>query len=126
VYRPKFNNQTSIEKVLSNQLESNDQQVILAEDKVGEVIETSIPDNSTSILTERTAKTARGGGQSPQPGNKKILVSRIEEDPGLVRAGEKPSKNDKVNKDINHLKVELAKGNKNPGIGRKHIDYKIY
>jgi putative component of toxin-antitoxin plasmid stabilization module len=45
----------------------------------------------------------------------------IKEDPGLVRAAEEACKNMDVQKDINHLEEELAKGNENPGIGRKPI-----
>jgi len=52
---------------------------------------------------------------------KKEIRSRIKEDPGLVRAAEEACKNMDVQKDINHLEEELAKGNENPGIGRKPI-----
>ena len=49
------------------------------------------------------------------------IVSRIKEDAGLVRAAEEACKNTDVQKDVNHLEEQLAKGNDNPGIGRKPI-----
>ena len=49
------------------------------------------------------------------------IVSKIKEDAGLVRAAEEACKSDKVQTDINRLEEELAKGNDNPGIGRKPI-----
>ncbi len=52
---------------------------------------------------------------------KKEIRYRIKEDPGLVRAAEEACKNSDVQKDVNHLEEELAKGNENPGIGRKPI-----
>ena len=39
------------------------------------------------------------------------MVSRIIEDPGLVRAAEKACKDQEVQDGINHLIDELAKGN---------------
>ena len=53
--------------------------------------------------------------------NVKEIVSKIKEDAGLVRAAKEACKNADVQKDINHLEEELAKGNSNPGIGRKPI-----
>lgn len=52
---------------------------------------------------------------------KRKIVYRIKEDPGLVRAAKKVCKNPDVQTDVNHLEEELAKGNDNPGIGRKPI-----
>ena len=52
---------------------------------------------------------------------KKEIRYRIKEDPGLVRAAKEACKNSDVQKDVNHLEEELAKGNENPGIGRKPI-----
>ena len=49
------------------------------------------------------------------------IVSRIKENAGLARAAEKACENTDVQKDVNHLEEELAKGNDNPGIGRKPI-----
>jgi len=49
------------------------------------------------------------------------IVSKIKEDAGLARAAKEACKNTDVQKDINHLEEELAKGNDNPGIGRKPI-----
>lgn len=49
------------------------------------------------------------------------IVSKIKEDAGLVRAAKEACKNADVQKEINHLEEELAKGNDNPGIGRKPI-----
>ena len=49
------------------------------------------------------------------------IVSRIKEDAGLVRAAEETCKNTDVQKDVNHLEEQLAKGNDNPVIGRKPI-----
>ena len=51
------------------------------------------------------------------------IVSRIKEDAGLVRAAEEACKNTDVQKDVNHLEEQLAKGNDNPGIGRKPMVY---
>ena len=53
------------------------------------------------------------------------IVYRIKEDAGLVRAAKDACKNADVQKDINHLEDELAKGNNNPGIGRKSISKNI-
>ena len=49
------------------------------------------------------------------------IVSKIKEDAGSVRAAKEACKNADVQKDINHLEEKLAKGNNNPGIGRKPI-----
>ena len=53
------------------------------------------------------------------------IVSRIKEDAGLVRTAKEACKNADVQKDINHLEEELAKGKNNPGIGRKSISKSI-
>ena len=52
---------------------------------------------------------------------KKTVVYRIKEDLGLVRAAKEACKNAEVQKDVNHLQDQLVKGNKNPGIGSRHI-----
>lgn len=52
---------------------------------------------------------------------KKEIRYRIKEDPGLVRAAKEACENADVQKDVNHLEEQLAKGNENPGIGRKPI-----
>ena len=49
------------------------------------------------------------------------IVSKIKEDAGLVRAAKEACKNADVQKDINNLEEELAKGNDNPGIGNKPV-----
>ena len=49
------------------------------------------------------------------------IVSRINENTGLVCATEEVCKNNVGQKDVNHLKDQLAKGNDNPGIDRKPI-----
>ena len=51
------------------------------------------------------------------------IVYRIKEDPGLVRAAEKACKNAEVQKDINHLEEQLAKGNANPGIDEAKAEF---
>ena len=66
-------------------------------------------------------KTNRKAEQSDVTDGKIEIVSKIKEDAGLVRAAEEACKNADVQKDINHLEEELAKGNNNPGIGRKPI-----
>ena len=85
-----------------------------------EASETYIPSNSSSISIERVVDTPRGGfKQDPNQG--KEIVYRINEDAGLVRAAQDACKNADVQKDVNHLEEQLAKGNENPGIGRKSI-----
>lgn len=56
----------------------------------------------------------------------KKVVSRINEDDGLVRAAEKACKNSNVQKDVNHLQDELAKGNMNPGINSKQLFKNVF
>ena len=53
------------------------------------------------------------------------IVYRIKEDADLVRAAKYACKNAYVQKNINHLKDELAKGNNNSGIGQKSITKSI-
>ena len=53
------------------------------------------------------------------------IVYRIKEDADLVRAAKYARKNAYVQKNINHLKDELAKGNNNSGIGQKSISKSI-
>jgi len=79
-----------------------------------EASETYIPSNSSSISIERVVNTLRGGFR-------REVVSLIKEDAGLVRAAKEACKNADVQKDVNHLEEELAKGNKNPGTGCKPI-----
>lgn len=82
------------------------------------------PNNSTPI--ERVIGNLRGGFKTPGDANQanpiNVIVSRINEDPGLVRAAEKACENKDVQKDCNHIIQELAKGNENPGIGSKFLD----
>jgi putative component of toxin-antitoxin plasmid stabilization module len=85
-----------------------------------EASETYIPSNSSSISIERVVDTLRGGFK-PDPNQGKGIVYRIKEDAGLVRAAQEACKNADVQKDVNHLEEQLAKGNENPGIGRKPI-----
>ena len=72
---------------------------------------------------ERVVETLRGGFKpDPSQGQfKKKIVYRIKEDSGLVRPAEEACNNADVQKDVNHLEEQLAKGNDNPGIGRKPI-----
>lgn len=85
-----------------------------------EASETYIPSNSSSISIERGFDTLRGGFK-PDLNQGKGIVYRIKEDAGLVRAAQEACKNADVQKDVNHLEEQLAKGNENPGIGRKLI-----
>lgn len=88
-----------------------------------EASETYTPSTSNSSSIERLVDTLRGGFKpDPNQGQfKKRIVYRIKEDFGLVRAAKEACKNADVQKDINHLEEKLAKGNQNPGIGRKPI-----
>ena len=83
-----------------------------------EASETSRPSNS--ILIEWVVDTFRGGFR-PDPSQGKGIVSRIKEDAGLVRAAQEVYKNADVQKDVNNLEEQLAKGNENPAISRKSI-----
>lgn len=49
------------------------------------------------------------------------IPSRLKEVPALARHAEKAGKNQAVQRDLDHLVEELAKGNKNPGIHNKHL-----
>ena len=49
------------------------------------------------------------------------IVSKINEDAGLIRAAEEACKNADVQKDVNNLEERLTKGNGNPGISRRPI-----
>lgn len=49
------------------------------------------------------------------------LPSRLKEVPALAKAAEKAGKDPRVQRDLDHLVEELAKGNKNPGLGNKHL-----
>ena len=55
------------------------------------------------------------------PNQGKRIVYRIKEDSGLVRAAKEACKSANVQKDVNHLEKQLAKGNDNTGIGWKPI-----
>ncbi len=54
------------------------------------------------------------------------LASRIGSDNGLVRLAEEATENQAVQRDVNHLIKELAKGNTNPGLGSKNLFGNIY
>ena len=47
------------------------------------------------------------------------IVSRIREDPRLVREAEEAGKS--VQRSLDRLVEELSKGNRNPGIGTRHL-----
>ena len=55
------------------------------------------------------------------PNQGKRIVYRIKEDSGLVRAAKEACKSANVQKDVNHLEEQLAKGNDKPGISCKPI-----
>ena len=67
--------------------------------------------------------TISGGFKSnPNQGQfKKGIVSRIKKDAGLVHTAEEACKNVDVQKDVNHLEDQLAKGNENHGISSNPI-----
>jgi hypothetical protein len=48
-------------------------------------------------------------------------VSRIKENPALVREAERMGKDRAAQKDVNNLIEQLALGNKNPGIGSRRV-----
>jgi hypothetical protein len=73
------------------------------------------------VVIERIVETPRGGFKPDPSQERVVLVSRIKEDPGLVRAAERACKDPEVQDGINHLIDELAKGNPNPGIGNVPI-----
>ena len=93
-----------------------------------EAIETSTPSTSNSSSIERLVDTLRGGFKpDPNQGQfKKRIVSRIREDPGLVRAAEEACNNQQVQDNINHLEYELSKGNDNPGIHKKYLGNNVW
>jgi len=80
------------------------------------------------VVMERVVETSRGGFKSdPSQGQfKKEIVSRINEDPGLVRLAEEACNNQRVQDNINHLQDELAKGNDNPGTHKKYFGNNIW
>ena len=51
----------------------------------------------------------------------RIIKSRINEDPGLIRAAKAACKNKQVQADINAMEEQIRGGNMNPGIGSKKI-----
>ena len=85
-----------------------------------EASETYRTSNSPSTSVEWVVDTFRGGFKL-DPNQGKGIVYIIKEDSALVQAAKEACKNADVQKDINHLEEELAKGNDNPGIGRKPI-----
>ena len=76
------------------------------------------PSTSKSSSTEQQPKEGKHLQGELQPKN---ISSKIDADTGLVRAAKEACKNTDVQKDINHLEEQLAKGNDNPGSGRKPI-----
>jgi hypothetical protein len=56
-----------------------------------------------------------------QPTTRKKIVSRIKENPALVREAKRMGKDRAAQKDVHHLIEQLAKGNKNPGIGNQRV-----
>jgi hypothetical protein len=73
------------------------------------------------VIIERVVETPRGGFKTDPSQERVVLVSRIKEDSGLVRAAERACEDREVQDGINHLIDELAKGNPNPGIGNVPI-----
>ncbi len=55
----------------------------------------------------------------------KKMISRVKEDPLLLRVARNIGKNPVIRKEINHLMNELYKGNTNPGLGTKYVDSNI-
>jgi hypothetical protein len=52
----------------------------------------------------------------------KKMISKVKEDPFLLRVARDIGKNPVIRKEINHLMNELYKGNINPGLGTKYVD----
>lgn len=88
--------------------------------KVESVQETESRLDDIANFIARMEKSSDSKEEECEATERKIKIrSRIKEDPGLVREAEKACEDMKVQKDINHLEKELAKGNENPGLGRK-------
>ena len=88
----------------------------------------NLPSTSNLSSIERLVGTPRGGFK-PDPNQSqstKQIVSRISEDPGLVRAAEEACNNQRVQENINHLQDELAKGNDNPGIHKTYLGNNVW
>lgn len=56
----------------------------------------------------------------------KTIISLINTDSSLTRLAEEACKNQKVQKDVNHLQNELAKGSDNPGIHKKYLGNNVW
>ena len=54
------------------------------------------------------------------------MISRIDEDPGLVRAAEEVCNNMLVQVDVNRLADKLEEGHEQPGIGRQYLFGDVY
>lgn len=52
---------------------------------------------------------------------KKEIVSRIKENPALVREAQRMGKDQAAQKDVNNLIEQLSLGNENPGIGNRRV-----
>lgn len=76
-----------------------------------------------TVGIERAVETPRGGFRNDPTKNEErvTFVSRINEDPGLARAARRACRNQDVQNGINQLLDQLAKGNPNPGIGKKPL-----
>ena len=88
-----------------------------------DVVESVLPKTGSMFVCELPTRSSYIievlllGGFKTDPSEEQkrvVLVSRIKEDPGLVRATEKACKNRKVQDGINHLLDQLEKGNLNP------------
>ena len=80
------------------------------------------PTNATQpVVIERVIETPKGGFQADPSNERVVVLSRIKEDSGLVRAAKEACQDREVQDGINHLIDELAKGNPNPGIGNVPI-----
>ena len=54
------------------------------------------------------------------------LVSRVKEDPRLYSIAKEFNRNEIIQRDINHLVSEFAKGHPSPGLGRRHLFKDVY
>ncbi len=56
----------------------------------------------------------------------RLIISKVKEDPLILRIARDIGGKDSISRDVNHLISELNKGNTNPGIGTKTISRGLY
>jgi hypothetical protein len=56
----------------------------------------------------------------------KTIISIINTDSSLIRLAEEACKDQRVQKNVNHLQDELAKGNDNPGTHKKYLGNNVW